>query len=159
VVLLSLLGFSGAGSFLSGRIADGRLRAALPGVLLLVAGLVVVYVLALSPIFYALVQLGRPQRIAIAIVLLAPLGLVMGMPMPIGVRVLARESPDLIPWAWGVNGAASVMGSVAALAVALLAGFNQAMLVAAVLYLGALAFQRAGWGSAAPLPHRGKRVG
>lgn len=147
VVLLSLLGFSGAGSFLSGRIADERLRAALPQALVLVAGLVVAYVLALSPVFYALVQLGRPYRIAIAIVLLAPLGLVMGMPMPIGVRVLARESPELIPWAWGVNGAASVMGSVAALAMALLAGFSQAMLVAAALYLGALAFQRSGWGA------------
>ena len=91
VVLLSLLGFSGTGSFLSGRIADGRLRAALPRVLVLLAGLVVVYVLVLSPIFYALVPLGRPYRIAFAAVLLAPLGLVMGMPMPIGVRVLARE--------------------------------------------------------------------
>jgi hypothetical protein len=150
VVLLALLGFSGAGSFLSGRIADGRLRAALPRVLLLVAGLVLVYVLALSPIFYALVQTSRPVRIAVAVGLLAPLGLAMGMPMPLGVRVLARESPELIPWAWGVNGAASVMGSVAALAVALLAGFNQAMLVAAALYLVAMVFQRSGWGPARP---------
>src|SRR5204863_270835 len=83
--------------------------------------------------------------LAIAVVLLAPLGLVMGMPMPIGVRVLNREAPSLIPWAWGVNGAASVMGSAAALAVALLAGFNQAMLMGAALYLLALACQRRGW--------------
>jgi hypothetical protein len=58
----------------------------------------------------------------------------MGMPLPSAVRLLAREAPDIIPWAWGINGAASVMGSVAALAIALAAGFNQALLVAASLY-------------------------
>jgi hypothetical protein len=148
VVLFALLGFSGVGSLLSGRFAETRLRAVLPRVLLVLAGAVVVYVLLLSPVFHAFVQLGRPYRIAITVVLLAPLGLVMGMPMPIGVRVLNRESPALIPWAWGVNGAASVMGSAAALAVALLAGFNQAMLVGAALYLVALACQRRRWGGA-----------
>ena len=148
VVLFALLGFSGLGSLLSGRVAQTRLRAVLPRVLLVLAGAVVVYVLLLSPVFHAFVQLGRPWRIAITVVLLAPLGLVMGMPMPIGVRVLNRESPALIPWAWGVNGAASVMGSAAALAVALLAGFNQAMLVGAALYLVALACQRRSWGAA-----------
>ncbi len=151
VVLFSLLGFSGLGSLLSGRFADGALRATLPRVLLILAGTVVVYVLLLSPVFHAFVQLGRPYRIVIAVALLAPLGLVMGMPMPIGVRVLNRESPALIPWAWGVNGAASVLGSAAALAIALLAGFNQAMLAGAALYLLALACQRPRWdGATAP---------
>ena len=117
----------------------------LPRVILALVAAVVVYVLLLSPIFHAFVQLGRAYRIAVTVVLLAPLGLVMGMPMPIGVRVLNREAPSLIPWAWGVNGAASVMGSAAALAVALLAGFNQAMLMGAALYLLALACQRRGW--------------
>jgi predicted membrane-bound spermidine synthase len=150
VVLFSLLAFSGAGSYLSGHVSDARLRAALPRALLTLVGFVVLYVLLLSPAFYALVQLPRPWRIAIAVVLLFPLGLVMGMPMPIGVRVLAREAPELIPWAWGVNGAASVMGSVGALAIALLAGFDQAMLVGAAAYLGALACQRRGWAAAGP---------
>ena len=148
VVLFSLLGFSGLGSLLSGRFADGRLRTVLPRVLLALAAAVVLYVLVLSPVFHAFVQLGRAYRIAITVVLLAPLGVVMGMPMPIGVRVLNGESPALIPWAWGVNGAASVMGSAAALAVALMAGFNQAMLVGAALYLLALACQRPRWGGA-----------
>jgi hypothetical protein len=145
VVLFALLGFSGVGSLLSGRLPDARLRAALPRVLAGLAVLVVVYVLVLSPVFYALVQLARPFRIAITVALLAPLGLAMGMPMPLAVRVLATESPDLIPWAWGVNGAASVMGSAAALVVALLAGFDQAMLLGATLYLLALACQRGTW--------------
>ena len=71
---------------------------------------------------------------------MAPLAMTMGMPMPIGIRLLERNSPELIPWAWGVNGATSVMGSVAALVIAILSGFNQALLVGAGLYLVALFF-------------------
>ena len=74
----------------------------------------------------------------IAVVLMAPLAMVMGMPMPIGIRILARNAPEIIPWAWGVNGATSVMGSVAALVIAILSGFNQALLIGAGLYLMAM---------------------
>jgi hypothetical protein len=58
--------------------------------------------------------------------------------MPIGIRILARNAPEIIPWAWGVNGATSVMGSVAALVIAILSGFNQALLIGAGLYLIAM---------------------
>jgi hypothetical protein len=64
----------------------------------------------------------------------------MGMPMPLGIRMLARSAPELIPWAWGVNGATSVMGSVGALVLAILSGFNQALIVGASLYLVAILF-------------------
>ena len=76
----------------------------------------------------------------LAVVLMAPLAMVMGMPMPIGIRMLARSAPEIIPWAWGVNGATSVMGSVAALVIAILTGFNQALFVGAGLYLLAMVF-------------------
>jgi hypothetical protein len=71
---------------------------------------------------------------------LAPLGLALGLPMPSGIRLLAQRAPELIPWAWGVNGAASVLGSVAAIALAMVWGFDQALLVAALLYLAGLGF-------------------
>jgi predicted membrane-bound spermidine synthase len=135
VVLFSLLAASALGSGLTGRLPDELLRPRLPWILGGTALLVGAAALLLSPIFYALVDLARPLRIAITVLLLAPLGIAMGMPLPTGIRILARESPEIIPWAWGVNGAASVMGSVAALVVALLAGFNQALLLGAVFYL------------------------
>src|SRR4029079_1764405 len=102
--------------------------------------LVVIYIILLPPIFYGLVSLALPLRIAIAVVLMAPLAMVMGMPMPSGIRLLARSAPEIIPWAWGVNGATSVMGSVAALVIALLTGFNQALIVGSMLYLLAIVF-------------------
>jgi predicted membrane-bound spermidine synthase len=137
VVLFSLLTFTGIGSFLSGRFDESRLQSTLVKVVALLIGMVVLYILLLSPIFYALVQLPRPARIMIAVALMAPLAILMGMPMPTGIRILRREAAEIIPWAWGINGAASVSGSVGALVIALVTGFNQALIVGSVLYLAA----------------------
>jgi predicted membrane-bound spermidine synthase len=142
VVLFSLLVFSALGSAATRRIANDRLGSRLRTLLALVAALVVAAVLALSPLFGALAAQPRPARIAVTVLLLAPLGLAMGTPMPAGIRLLAERRSELIPWAWGVNGAASVLGSVAALALALAVGFDAALLVGAGLYLLALACVR-----------------
>jgi spermidine synthase len=140
VVLFSVLAFSALGSYLSGRVSEERLTPVLMKLLVTLVLLVVLYIIALPPIFYGLVGLPREIRIVLAVVLMAPLAMVMGMPMPIGIRKLARTAPEIIPWAWGVNGATSVMGSVAALVIAILTGFNQALLVGAGLYMFAMVF-------------------
>ncbi|MDX1583934.1 MAG: hypothetical protein R3338_10080, partial [Thermoanaerobaculia bacterium] len=135
VVLFSLLTFSAVGSHLSGRFSDAT---RLNGLVKVIGGLValtVIYIFVLPPIFYGLVHLGIGSRIIIAVALMAPLALMMGVPMPTGIRILADAAPGIIPWAWGVNGATSVMGSLAALVIAILTGFNQALLVGAGLYL------------------------
>lgn len=139
VVLFSLLIFSAAGSYVSGRFVETKQKI-LPRLLLALVGLVIIYIFAIPPVFYGLVHLALALRIAIAVTLLAPLALLMGMPMPIGIRILSERVPEIIPWAWGVNGAASVTGSVGALALALLTGFNQALLAGAALYLLAIPF-------------------
>ncbi len=135
VVLFSLLLFSAFGSFLTSRFGAERLRRSLLRVLGGLAALVLVYVALLPPVFYGLVHLPLPLRIGLAVVLLAPLAVMMGMPMPIGIKLLTQSAPALIPWAWGVNGATSVMGSVAALVIAILSGFSQALVMGAALYL------------------------
>jgi len=137
VVLFSLLTFSGVGSFISGRFDESRLPRTLVSIVGLLVAVVLLYIVVLSPIFYGLVQLPRPARIAIAVTLMAPLAILMGMPMPTGIRILRQQAPEIIPWAWGINGAASVSGSVGALVIALVTGFNQALIVGAVLYLAA----------------------
>ncbi|MGZ8829379.1 MAG: hypothetical protein ACXW2Q_03280 [Thermoanaerobaculia bacterium] len=138
VVLFSILCFRGIGSAITRRFRQETLPDTLAKVLGAVAALVVTYVLVLSPLFYRLVHLPQAARIALAVVLLAPLAMAMGMPMPIGIRIAADRAPQLIPWAWGLNGAASVLGSVAALAGAILTGFNHVLLVGAATYLLAL---------------------
>lgn len=137
VVLFAVLLWSALGSMVAGRFAEASLPRTLRLMLLGVAGLVVLQILALAPIFYTLVHLPTSWRILITVIALAPLGLALGMPMPTGIRLLAGRAPELIPWAWGVNGAASVLGSVGAVAFAMLWGFDLALLVAAFLYVAA----------------------
>jgi spermidine synthase len=142
VILFSLLTFSALGSYLSGRLDESRVKQTLVKLIGVLVVMVFVYILLLPPIFYGLVWLPHPARIVIAVLLMAPLALLMGMPMPIGIKLLSKSAPQIIPWAWGVNGATSVMGSVGALVIAILTGFNQALIVGAGLYLLALAFSR-----------------
>jgi len=135
VILFSLLTFSAIGSYVSRVFVETQLLGTLTKILILVAVITGIYLLVLPPIFYGLVWLSLTVRIVIAVVLMAPLAFVMGMPLPIGIRLMAARSPQIIPWAWGVNGAASVMGSVATLVIAILTGFNQALIVGACVYL------------------------
>ena len=73
-------------------------------------------------------------RCALTMAFLAPLGFLMGMPFPSGLRILGARTPALIPWMWGVNGLTSVIGSVGAMVLAKLAGFTNVLIVGAALY-------------------------
>ena len=75
---------------------------------------------------------------------LAPLGFVLGMPLPLGLRCLRRRRPALLPWAWGINGACSVLGSIVAVVLALHLGFRSAHMAGMACYaLAGLAAWRA----------------
>jgi hypothetical protein len=80
----------------------------------------------------------QQTRIMLAVVSLLPIGLSMGMPYPLGLRAAASLDPDGMPWAGAVNGAASVLGSVLAFALAMLVGFQIVLAAGAFCYLGAL---------------------
>ena len=86
-------------------------------------------------------MLGLPlaARIAISVLALAPLAVLMGVPFPSGIAALEARQPALIPWAWGANGYASVVGSTLAALVALSWGFSSVMMAAAAVYLVAWA--------------------
>jgi hypothetical protein len=139
VVLFGLLTFSGVGSFLSGRLlGDGDPRRLQRRVIPLLGALTVVYVFALPPLFHWLLALDLIYRVALSILLLAPLGLLMGMPFPLGIRLVDRVNLTLVPWAWGVNGFGSVVGSILAVMVAQSYGFALVIGLAVVIYLGGL---------------------
>jgi hypothetical protein len=76
-------------------------------------------------------------RLGVTVIVLAPVGLLMGLPLPLGIRWLEREAPTLIPWVWGVNGAASVVSSVLAALLALSFGFSSVLVSGAICYAGA----------------------
>lgn len=130
--IFSLLVFSGIGSLLGRRWATtaGSLRVALAALV----ALTLIYNVALPPIFTQLMRLPDLARIAFGVVLLAPLGLLMGMPFPAGINQLGTRAPDLVAWAWGVNGVISVLGSAVVILVSQLSNFTLAGVVAAVFY-------------------------
>ena len=134
VVLFAVLVFSGVGSLLSPRLGRHRVWA-----ILALAVMAVVYALGTGPLLEAVLGLPLAARIPVATLAVAPLALLMGVPFPSGVVALERRRPELIPWAWGANGYASVVGSVLAVLMALSWGFSRVMLGAAVCYLVAWA--------------------
>ena len=83
----------------------------------------------------AILGLPLPVRGIAAVLMVAPLGLLMGMPFPDGLRRLADVSKHGVPWMWGVNGAASVFGSVLAIAVAIASSFTVVLCSAALAYM------------------------
>ena len=137
VVLLSVILFTGAaGSLFARRFAVDEIGRTLRLVIPLVIGLVLLYALALP----ALVEFGLnfplAVRILIAIAAIAPLGFCMGMPFPLGLRHAAHGA-DGVPLSslWGINGVASVVGSLAAVCLAIVGGFTLVFVVGAACYL------------------------
>ena len=130
-VVASILAGSGLGGYLSQK---RGLRIG-PSALLWLAGAIVLYALALPFLAAVLARLPLAARIIACFILLFPAGILMGMPLPLGLSLLGRRDPDLIPWAWAVNGCCSVVSPVLAMLIALSAGFTVVLLCGAGLYL------------------------
>jgi hypothetical protein len=86
-------------------------------------------------LFASTISCPLSQRIGIAVVAIFPLAFPMGMLFPIGIRLIARSTEDLIPWAWATNGCLSVVGIFGTRIVALFLGFSGALLFGLVAYL------------------------
>ena len=152
VVLFSVLTFSGLGSLLSGRLlakspprssrqeaGERDPRQVQRWVIPLLSALAIAYIFILPPLFRSLLGLDLTYRVILSILLLAPLGLLMGMPFPLGIRLVDRVNSALVPWAWGVNGFSSVVGSILAVMIAQSYGFALVIGLAAAVYLVGLA--------------------
>lgn len=131
-VLFGVLVWSGVGS-----LASGWVRLPMSTVVLAVAVLSVVYALGLPLLFDATLGLPFAGRLALSVVLLAPLGAAMGVPFPRAIRALGAQAPALVPWAWAVNGSTSVVSAILATVLALSFGFTWVILGGAAAYLAA----------------------
>ncbi len=138
VVIFSMLVSSGLGSFLSRRLVGDR-NGRLIGALAIAAALVGILAAIVQPLLSAGVGLPLPVKMIATVFLIAPAGFVMGIPFPTGLRLLEQRHEPSVRWAWSLNAAASVMGSVCALVLALYLGLVETMLIGGSLYLCALA--------------------
>jgi hypothetical protein len=142
VTLASLLISLGIGSFQSRRFI-GRERLVLPAGVFLLVLLVAFYTLGLPSLQAALLKTPLHSRILASVLLLCPVGLVAGVFFPLGVLVMEEVDPRLVPWAWGINCCASVTGTVLAVLLAMIYGFQVVWLVAVAIYAaGTAAFLR-----------------
>jgi len=130
VVLFALLLGSGLGSFLSERIPDRY--SALP--VIAAALIVAAYRFLLPPVLDSALGMSHTARVFLSMALLAPPGIVMGMPFPVGVRALGAGRAAMMPWVWAVNGATSVCASVLATLMAISFGYGVVLLGGASIY-------------------------
>jgi spermidine synthase len=139
VVLFSLLLASGVGSLATERLVNPGLR---PSLLLPFGVLLAVLVVSgfVTPAAVGHFEAATtPVRILTSALILAPMGLVMGMPFPIGMKVASLKADAPTPFLWGINGATSVCASVLAIAIALGWGISTAFWVGCVSYAAAAA--------------------
>jgi len=137
-VIFSMLVSSGLGSAASRKLLgkdEGRLIKALGGVAILASLLAVV----LSSLLTALVWLPWQVKMALTVLLIAPMGFVMGMPFPTALKRLEEWHAPSVRWAWSLNAASSVLGSVGALVCAIYMGLVQTLIIGGLFYLAALA--------------------
>jgi hypothetical protein len=131
VVLFILLLASGVGSLLSPRVRLDQALLALAAYVTLVALTQNSFVSLIRP-------LPASWRLILVCTLIAPLGVLMGIPFVAGLRRITKRNPERVPWVWAINGAASGIFGVVAAMISLSSGFGLALLVGASTYLIAL---------------------
>jgi len=130
----------GAGTAEPGKNDPRRVRWAIGAI----AAVILLYLFILPPLLTSLVGLAFSVKLALTALLLVPLGFAMGMPFPTGLQVVAfaSEGSASTEWAWAMNAASSVFGSVLAMVIAINFGLGATLAAGAVAYLAALLLTR-----------------
>ena len=142
VTLAAILLSTGIGALASRRL-EGRGVGVMAGLLLSLCGLTAIYEFALDGITDSALDLAFPARVLVALAILMPLGITLGVFMPIGLAQIHRISPGAThaTWAWAVNGFLSVIGSALATILGMQLGFRTVQWIALGIYgLAAVAF-------------------
>ncbi|PYR46300.1 MAG: hypothetical protein DMF89_22580 [Acidobacteria bacterium] len=139
VTLFSLLLGTGIGAAWSRRFDQESLRRTGSIAIGVIAAIAVAVIAAVTPLVTWAIPFARAARMAVAVATLVPIGIALGIPMPTGIRLLSARAPHMIAWAWGMNGALSVLGATLAIFIAMNWGFQVTLLAASATYLIGLA--------------------
>jgi hypothetical protein len=141
VVLSAFLLSAGAGSHFSKKLSQGTVKSAIMLPVAVISVVSISYSLGFEHITAFLLETGNLSRYAFSILLIVPLGFCMGMPFPMALARISQTTPALIPWAWGINGCASVISAILATLIAMQFGFTVLVFFAIALYcVAALCF-------------------
>lgn len=140
VMLAGMLVFSGLGSWRVARFGENRRRGLLGGLAMIGASLVF-FLFGLDPLMRACMGLPLVLKGAIAAAVIAPVSFALGRPFALGTSALAGFSDSLVPWAWAINGAFSVVATPLAKILSGSTGWSAVLAAALLLYLStALSF-------------------
>lgn len=132
LVISAMLLSSGLGSLVSSRFpAKNQTLFKAAGVVVI---LISTYVIILAPVLQMTIAFPGIFKIFLAFFFIALPAFVMGWPFPLGLRLLAEHSESQLPWAWGINGCFSVIGTVLAAIMAVEFGFTVVLMMAAIAY-------------------------
>ncbi len=126
-VICAMLVCSGTGSAFSACIKRRFIYPLFFGTVVLIAA----YAFVLGPLLMVTMQASLPVKAVLVTIFIAPVAFCLGMPFPLGISRLPKES---VPWAWGINGCLSVVSSVSATIAAVELGFTWVMVIAALAY-------------------------
>jgi hypothetical protein len=141
VTISGFLLFSGCGSLASERIGSSARRSIWMAVTAIIT-IGIVEITIMTVFFDRLVASPLTIRILLGLAVIAPLAFFMGMPFPTALKRLHKDVPPLVPWAWGINGFASVVGAVLGTLLAVSTGFTTLVLIALVGYFLAATVSR-----------------
>jgi len=132
-VIFSMLLFSSLGSLYSSRIDAKNIRK----IILILFSLIILYSFLLRFFIDNFITLSLIPKILLTSTFIAPLSFLMGFAFPLGIKKIDKK---LIPWAWAVNGSASVLSPILAIMLALFFGYNFVFLLAGIVYLVGILF-------------------
>ncbi len=132
-ILTAFLIFSGIGSLFSPKIIRNPVRRIILAVVM-IGSISMLYLFFLDLWLSPFIRAHDAVRILTAIVFISPLSFFMGFPFPGGLSRIASSEPAQVPWAWGVNGFASVVGTVLVTLIAMWLGFRAVTMLAVALY-------------------------
>ena len=134
VTLFALLLGTGLGSLFSRRVPSGGVRRTAMLAIVCVISAGIIAVAAVPAIIDAAIAWPLAARLALAAAVMIPIGVLLGVPLPSGMRILSARRPALIPWGWGMNGAFSVVGATLAIFIAMNWGFSATLLAGSGIY-------------------------
>jgi hypothetical protein len=134
ITIFSLLLFSGLGSYWTGtfnRQPEDNIKKAF----LVLVPILLLYAWFLPYIFDFFIGEGFWVKVLITVLLQMPLGFVLGMFFPLGIKVINQVDVQMVPWAWGINGMSSVVSTIVAIILAMNYGFTMVAYLAIMVYL------------------------
>lgn len=134
ILLFTVLLSSGLGSFASTRFMKIGIQNLSFAILGIVA-IGVIYSAILPDIIISLISQDLTVKVVASVMILTPIGFLMGMPLPTGMRVMQSSLTSYIPWMWAINGAFSVLGATLTVIIGIIFGASYALLLGVSMYL------------------------